>query len=406
MLKRETAVRMVGRGVYATGVVVTLAIGIGVWSPLPQAQGGKPFPKYRVDPSWPKPLPTMKDDKGVSHPWVTGEVGATCLDSHDHIITTNRGFQRNGLLGGPLGPQEGVTSLPAPPVIEYDAAGNVVNAWGDATLTPKGPPAVMPNAPHGCFVDAQDNIWLAGNGDGVVQKWTHDGKTMLLQIGTKGVCDGPASRPNAAYPTCGEPGSNMSHTLLNQPADVAVDPNPDPVNGERGSVYIADGYGNHRVVVFDAKGTYLRQWGSAGTGPGQFAPSGGGHPHCVVLANDGLVYVCDRQGNRIEVFDKIGTLKRTIPVDPADEMPATMRADDIVFSEDKQQTFFFDADLGSDRIWILNRESGMLGGSFGGPGHMAGQLTYPHTVVTDSKGNVYVAETIGGRRVQKFVKVN
>ena len=85
------------------------------------------------------------------------------------------------------------------------------------------------------------------------------------------------------------------------------------MNGERGSVYIADGYGNHRVVVFDAKGTYLRQWGSAGTGPGQFAPSGGGHPHCVVLGNDGLVYVCDRQGNRIEVFDKVGTLKRIIP---------------------------------------------------------------------------------------------
>jgi sugar lactone lactonase YvrE len=396
----------IGRYLYVVGLMATAAIGLGLWHPLATAQSGRRFPKYRVDPFWPKPLPNPKDEKGISHQWVTGEVGATCIDSRDHIVTVNRGFQKNGLLSGPTGPQEGVTSIPAPPVVVYDVDGNVVDSWGDPTLTPAGPPAVMPAAPHGCFVDYQDNIWIAGNGDGVVQKWSHDGKKMLLQIGTKGMCDGPPSRPRAAYPTCGEPGGNSSHTLLNQPADIAVDPNPDPVTGQRGSVYIADGYGNHRIVVFDADGTYLRQWGSAGSGPGQFAQSGGGHPHCVVLGNDGLVYTCDRQGNRIEVFDKTGGLKRIIPIDPPEQMPATMRADDIVFSEDAQQTFFFDADLGSDRIWILHRESGMLGGNFGGPGHMAGQLTYPHTVVTDSKGNVYVAETIGGRRVQKFVKVN
>src|SRR5439155_25708466 len=115
-------------------------------------------------------------------------------------------FQRNGLLNGPTGPQEGVTSIPAAPIIEYDPEGNVVNSWGDPTLTPRGQPAVLPGSVHGCFVDYQDNIWLAGNGDGVVQQWTHDGKTMLLQIGTKGVCDGPPSRAQAAYPTCGEPG--------------------------------------------------------------------------------------------------------------------------------------------------------------------------------------------------------
>lgn len=229
---------------------------------------------------------------------------------------------------------------------------------------------------------------------------------MMLQIGTKGVCDGPSRpRPNAPYPTCGEPGNNQSRTLLNNPADIAVDPNPDPVTGERGSIYIADGYGNHRIVVFDSKGNYLRQWGSAGSGPSEFVPTGGGHPHCAVVGNDGLVYTCDRGNNRIQVFDRTGSLKRIIPVDPPDQKKATNRVTDLVFSRDPQQTFLFDVDLGSDRIWILERESGAIVGQIGRPGHMAGEFTFAHTVVTDSRGNLYVAETIGGRRNQKFVKV-
>src|SRR5437879_9252431 len=130
---------------------------------------------------------------------------------------------------------------------------------------------------------------------------------MPRQITTNGLCDCPnTTRPQAPYPTCGEPGSNASHALLNDPADIAVDPNPDPVTGQRGSVYIADGYGNYRIVVFDNKGQYLRQWGSPGSGPSQFGATGGGHPHCVVVGNDGLVYACDRSQNRIEVFDKLG----------------------------------------------------------------------------------------------------
>src|SRR5688572_12838892 len=172
----------------------------------------------------------------------------------------------------------------------------------------------MPHGVHGCFADYQDNIWIAGNADGVVQKWSHDGK-LLLQIGTKGLCDGPPTlSPNSPHPTCGSPGYNSSRTLLNNPADVAVDPNPDPVIGQVGSVYIADGYGNHRIVVFDAAGKYLRQFGSAGSGPGQFVATGGGHPHCVILGNDRLVYACDRGQNRVHVFDRAGTLQKTLPI--------------------------------------------------------------------------------------------
>lgn len=390
------------RRAYVAGALLAVGVALVIRnSPPTVAQGARKPPAYKVDPLWPKPLPSVKDAQGLSHQWVTGEVGASCIDSHDHIITVNRGFLKNGLL-----PQEGTQSIPAPPVIVYDTDGNIVSSWGDASLTPEGVTAVLPNGIHGCFADYQDNIWIAGNADGIVQKWSHDGKNMLLQIGTKGSCDGPpTTRPQAPYPTCGEPGSNSSRSLLNDPADVAVDPNPDPVTGERGSVYIADGYGNYRVVVFDAKGKYLRQWGSPGSGPSQFVATGGGHPHCVVLGSDGLVYACDRGQNRIHVFDKVGNLKRTIPINPPDQMKATSRADDLAFSNDPAQAFMFVVDLGSDRVWILDRTSGAVLGGIGRPGHMAGEFTFPHTAALDSKGNLYVAETIGGRRHQKFLKV-
>src|SRR4051794_1885443 len=392
---------MTSRRIYLARLLISLGAAAALRNATSfAAQGTAKPPSYKVDPFWPKTLPTTKDADGLAHAWVTGEVGASCIDSHDHIITVNRGFLKGGLLA-----QEGTQSIPAPPVIVFDAAGSIVASWGDASLTPAGAAAVLPNGIHGCFADYEDNIWVAGNADGVVQKWSHDGKRMLLQIGTKGSCDGPPSRPQAAYPTCGEPGTNGSRTLLNDPADVAVDPNPDPVTGQRGSVYIADGYGNHRIAVFDSKGQFLRQWGSAGSGPSQFGATGGGHPHCIVLGSDNLVYACDRSQNRVEVFDRLGALQRTIPIEPPDQRKATLRATDIVFSRDPAQTFMYVDDLGSDRVWILDRASGKVLDGIGRPGHGAGEMTFPHTIALDSAGNLYVAETIGGRRIQKFSKV-
>ena len=383
------------------GFLLALWASASVWDPRASAQGPRRPPRFKVEPFWPKPLPVVKGVDGLSRHWMTGEVGASCIDSHDHVITVNRGFAAGGLLS-----QEGTQSIPAAPVVIYDTDGNIVSSWGDPTLTSAGAAAVLPNSVHGCFADHDNNIWIAGNADGVVQKWSHDGKQMLLQIGTKGMCDGPPSRPKAAYPTCGEPGFNTSQTLLNSPADIAVDPNPDPVTRERGSIYIADGYGNHRIVVFDAKGKFLRQWGSVGAGSGQFVETGGGHPHCVVLGKDGTVYACDRGQNRIHAFDRMGVLKRTIDINPPDQMKATLRACDLVLSSDANETFMFVVDLGSDRVWILDRETGRLLDGIGRPGHMAGEFTFPHSVVTDSRGNLYVAETIGGRRHQKFAKVS
>ena len=196
----------------------------------------------------------------------------------------------------------------------------------------------------------------SGNGDGIVQKYSRKG-ALLLQIGTKGVCDSPTN-------ACGAPGSNSSPTLLNQPADMAVD----PTNGD---VYIADGYGNHRVAVFDAKGVFLRQWGSAGTGPGQFGVGGGGHPHCIVLGNDRLVYTCDRGQDRIQVFDKLGNLVKIIPVIPGtgSVIPDTGMAGigtagsawDVEFSPDRRQELMFNADGGNEVVWTFNRLAALAG---------------------------------------------
>ena len=382
------------RWVYVSSLLLTLVVGLGVANPLPDMDGkDSRVPQYVVDPFWPKPLP---NDPKTGKPWVTGEVAGSCVDSRDHIFTVNRGYN-NGLVS-----PETLVAVASPPVVEYDPHGNVVNAWGD--------PAVLPNGVHGCFVDYQDNVWIAGNGDGIVQKYSRKG-ALLLQIGTKGVCDSPTN-------ACGAPGSNSSPTLLNQPADMAVD----PTNGD---VYIADGYGNHRVAVFDAKGVFLRQWGSAGTGPGQFGVGGGGHPHCIVLGNDRLVYTCDRGQDRIQVFDKLGNLVKIIPVIPGtgSVIPDTGMAGigtagsawDVEFSPDRRQELMFNADGGNEVVWTFNRLAALAGAAltakpgqgilvgFGRPGHNAGEFTFLHTVAADSKGNLYIAETVGGRRIQKFV---
>jgi len=391
------------RFVYLGTLIPALAVGLGLWTPLKKAvaREGPKAPRFRVDPFWPKPLPVdttqISTTTGKAKPWVTGEVGGTCIDSHDHVFTVNRGFQTGGLIS-----PETVVAVPSPPVVEYDREGNVANAWGSQAKNPDGSNAVMPHSIHGCFVDYQDNVWIAGNGDGVVQKWSHDGSTKLLQIGTKGLCDGPVVPTRTTNPTCGSPGFNSSRTLLNEPADLAVD----PTNGD---VYIADGYGNHRVVVFDKDGHFLRQWGSAGTGPGQFAAGDGGHPHCVVISKAGLVYACDRGQDRIEVFKKDGTWLRNIPVKPGTGTPGLGTAGsawDLDFSPDTNQTFMFEADGGNEILWIFSRATEKILGGFGRPGHLAGEFTFLHTVSVDSKGNLFAGETIGGRRIQKFVKAD
>lgn len=400
----------------AVGLAVAAAVGLSVSVSQADSKNGPKVPSFAVDGSWPKmPLPSAGDfgtplvlstSTGKPKPWSTGEVAGTCVDSRDHVFIVTRG----NLVNSP----ETLDSVPAAPVIEFDTAGNVANAWGDRN--------VLPNGIHGCFIDYQDNVWIAGNGDGIVQKYSHDGKHLLLQIGTRGKCDWPANG-NACGNSGGDPTANQSKTLLNEPANMYIDPNRDPVTGERGSIYIADGYGNHRVVVFSATGTWLRQWGGvAGTmnypstdSPGLFASGDGGHPHCIVGGSDNLLYVCDRADDRIQVFTKTGVLQRIIPVVPgtgvtlgiggAAGLGTAGSAWDLVFSNDYMQTFMFEADGGNEILHIMSRVLGTILSGFGAPGLQAGQFTFLHSVALDSKGNLYTGETINGRRIQKFTPV-
>ena len=398
---------------------LVLATALGLSTSITQADSRKApkLPTFVADGSWPKmPLPSAGDfgtplvistSTGKPKPWSTGEVAGTCIDSQDHVFIVTRG----NLVNSP----ETLDSVPAPPVIEFDIAGNVVNAWGDRN--------VLPNGIHGCFIDYQDNIWIAGNGDGIVQKYPHNGSHLpLLQIGTRGVCDWPANG-NACGNSGGDPSANQSKTLLNQPANMYIDPKPDPVTGQPGSIYIADGYGNHRVVVFSATGAYLRQWGGvAGVvnnpltdSPGLFASGDGGHPHCITIGNDSLVYVCDRADDRIQVFTKTGALQRIIPVVPgtgvtlgiggAPGLGTAGSAWDLAFSNDDMQKYMFEADGGNEILHIMDRVLGTILSGFGSPGLQAGQFTFLHSVVLDSKGNLYTGETINGRRIQKFTHV-
>lgn len=349
---------------YSGAVVLALITGIRAGNTQPAGgQQKQQVPRFVVEPGWPKPGPRS----WVTDRLVTEEMGATCADARGHVVTLNRGNM--------LPIEKSLTLKSAPPIIEFDPAGNLVKAWGDR--------AVLPDGLHGCLFDHENNFWLGGSGDGIVQKWTRDGSKMLLQIGMKGKCDGPDGK-------CASPGLNASHTLLNQPADVAVN----PTNGE---IYIADGYGNHRIVVFDRSGQYLRQWGSAGTGPGQFSPPGGAHPHCVVLSQ-GLLYACDRGNSRIHVFDTMGNLKEIIDVKPGSG--AFGSVSDLGFSPDNR--YMYVNDHGNSVLWIYEMASKTIVGGFGRAGHAAGEWNSFHSLAVDGNNNIFTSE-VTGRRVQKFV---
>jgi len=253
---------------------------------------------------------------------------------------------------------------------------------------------VVPSGIHDCYFDYEGNLWIGGNTDAIAQKYSRDGK-LLLQIGTKGKFDtSDGTEKGTAL--------NASHTLLNKPSSFAVD----PANGD---VYITDGYGSRRVVVFDRNGNYLRQFGRQATKAESEAGMGGaflGIVHCLVLANDGLLYVADRDGKRIQVFDKMGNFKKNIFIKRRRaDLPGNGSPWWILFSRDKAQKYMYVADGLNEVIWTLDRESGQTLSGFGRLGHMAGEFTFLHTIAMNSKGDLFIGETVGGRRVQKFKAV-
>lgn len=330
--------------------------------------------RYRVDATWPKPLPNQ---------WIMGQVAGIATDARGNIWVIHRpstlADDEKGLLANP---PIAKCCKPAPPVLVFDVAGNLLQSWGGP-----GKGYDWPTNEHGIYVDPRGDVWLAGNDetDRHLLKFTNDGK-FLMQIGTPG-----------------KPEGSNSTTQLGRPAHMELDV-------AANELYVADGYGNRRVVVFDAAtGKYRRHWGAYGNKPDDAkraafnpdSPQFANPVHCVRLANDGLVYVCDRSNNRVQIFRKDGTFVRQIVVEPKTRITGT--AYDMVFSPDAQQRYLFVADGSNGEVQIVARESGTIAASFGRLGRNAGEFYGLHNIAIDARGNIYTAEVRSGRRVQKFM---
>jgi sugar lactone lactonase YvrE len=327
-------------------------------------------PQFEVDPLWPQ-LP-------LGNNWLTGGLGGMCLDSRDHVYILNRQNVVADDLDG---------AILAPPVIELDPEGNVVRGWGD--------PDLLGGRLHDCHVDSDQNVWIVAAATGVVQKYSNDGSELLLLIGERGSYD-------SADGTRGGRPLNSDRARFFLPGSIDID-------AASGDIYVADGElpgGNYRIAVLDRNGRFLRQWSlHRSEDEGDITPL----PHCLRLSNDGLVYVCDRQADRIQVFDQMGTFIRNIdvgfePTSPAQGRSSGTRGSAVVlaFSPDPEQRFLYVVNQNSVMIDVLDRQSGQLLTSFGsGPGRYRGQFTLPHGIAVDSAGNVYIAEQ-EGRRIQKF----
>ena len=358
------------------------------------------IPQFKVDPFWPKPLPNN---------WLAGEIAGIAVDSEDHILVLQRpGTLDEGELGAAQSPPISVCCMPAPPVLEFDAEGNLLDSWGGP-----GEGYDWPGIEHGLAIDYKGNVWVGGEGsrdpetgtghslhgddepmckDHQVLKFSRDGK-FLLQIGTSG-----------------RTGGSNNTEFLGHPADMEVDP-------ETNEVYVTDGYLNRRVIVFDADtGEYKRHWGAYGNVPddtdlGAYDPSAPPSQqfrpvvHDVRISNDGLVYIADRVNNRIQIFQKDGTFVKEVII-AKDTLYGRGSVWDVGFSPDDKQTFLYNADGVNQRVWILRREDLEILGSFGRTGRNAGQFHWVHKLAVDSQGNIYTGEVNQGRRLQKFVLQN
>jgi hypothetical protein len=368
-----------------SGAALVLAVCCVV---VAKAQPRPLVPRFEVDPTWPRPLPNR---------WILGAIAGVAVDAKDHVWIVHR--------PSTLQPNE-TRSIwrAAPPVVEFAPDGTLVSAWGGP-----GPGYEWPDLEHGVHV-AEDAVWLGGGGekDAQLLKFTRDGK-FLLQIGRKGRGAGSNDTGNLGG------ASNMT------------------IDRAANELYVADGYVNHRVIVFDAlTGQYKRHWGAYGkppddgyftqageklpspfsgavqheNRPSQYDPDGPPPPqfrivHSVRIARDGLVYVCDRTNDRIQVFRKDGTFVKEAFV--ARRTLGSGSVWDIVFSNDAEQRFLIVNDGTNQQVWILRRDTLEVVSAFGRAGRWAGEFYGAHVMAADSGGNLFIGETYEGKRVQKFV---
>ena len=335
-------------------------------------------PRFEVDPVWPKPMPNH---------WILGSVIGVGVDSRDHVFIIHRGdstLNQRTEAGLNANPPIAECCASAPPILEFDPAGNLVKGWGGP-----GEGYVWPGSNHGVAVDDKDNIWIGGNGptDSHILKFSHEGK-FLQQIGTPG--QGSASNDS---------------THFGRVAKITFD-------AKAGEAYVADGYGNKRVAVLDMNsGKLKRFWGAYGNKPddARMPPYDPSAPlaqqfrnpvHCAEPTNDGMVYVCDRPNDRIQVFQKNGKFVKEVRIAPATRGAGSVW--DIAFSKDAAQKYMYLADGKNERVYVMDRLSLEILTSFGDGGRQPGQFFAVHSIATDSKGNIYTTETYEGKRLQKF----
>lgn len=356
-----------------------------------QTKGAVQAPRFEVDPLWPKPLPNH---------WLLGNAIGVWVDDRDHVWIVHRS-------SATLDPNEKGLELEsadyccagAPPVLEFDAAGNLVGHWGGP-----GPGYDWPDSNHGIFVDHLGQVWIGGNGpgDSHIVKFTRDGK-FIAQYG----------KPNARVTGKNAQGQpvfargSLDPDDFGRVAKIFVEP-------KANEAYVADGYFNRRVAVLDgATGTMKRFWGAYGEKPDDAVELGPYNPaapparqfrnpvHCADVALDGLVYVCDRLNDRLQVFKTDGTFVKEAFLAKNTKLSGSVW--DVAFSRDPRQQFLFVADGINDRIYVLKRDTLELLTSFGDGGRQPGQFYGVHSIASDSKGNLYTTETWEGKRLQKFV---
>jgi hypothetical protein len=359
--------------------ITGLAVGQALLQRHAEAQGASvQAPRFEVDPLWPKPLPNN---------WLMGWTIGVWVDEQDYVWVIHRGAGglNNNEKGAELNPPIAECCRTAPPILVFDPEGNLVRSWGGP-----GPGYEWPQSNHGIHVDYKGNVWIGGNGekDAQILKFTKDGK-FLLQVGHFGRNGGSNDQEN-----------------FGRVAKIWVDP-------KTNEAYIADGYLNKRVAVIDADtGKMKRYWGAYGNKPddtnlGPYDPKAPpaqqfrNPVHCIERANDGLVYVCDRQNNRLQVFQPDGTFVKEAFF--AKNTLGSGSVWDIVFSKDPSQKFLMLADGQNERVRVILRETLEELTSFGDGGRQPGQFYGVHSIASDSKGNLYTTETYEGKRVQKFI---
>ncbi|HEX6314458.1 MAG TPA: hypothetical protein VFZ73_06340 [Gemmatimonadaceae bacterium] len=378
------------KGLLISGwVVAVLALAIGERA-LESQQPMVDAPVFEVDPFWPKPLP----DK-----WVLGNAIGVGVDSRDHVYIVHRQDTMNDAENGAgTNPPTSECCKGAPPVLEFDPQGNLVKAWGGP-----GEGYVWPGSNHGISIDKNDNIWIGGNGtnDSHILKFSRDGK-LLMQIGRPNAVPLPQEQVKPGHTV----GNSNAMDHFGRVAKVSLD-------NAANEAYVSDGYLNKRVAVIDmTTGKIKRYWGAYGNAPsdtnyGPYSPDSALIPqfrtplHCAEPTNDGLVYVCDRPNDRIQVFQKDGKFVKEVRIAPRTLGDGSVW--DIAFSRDPQQRYLFLADGKNERIYVMDRQSLEILTQFGDGGRQPGQFFAVHSIATDSKGNIYTTETYEGKRLQKFV---